>query len=56
MPPTADAYGTSRRAEAVASSPTVAGGVVYVGSDDNQVYALNASDGGKLWSYLQATW
>ena len=36
----------------VASSPAVANGVVYVGSDDdNNVYALNASTGAKLWSY-----
>ena len=35
----------------VDSSPAVANGVVYVGSDDNNVYALNASTGAKLWSY-----
>src|ERR1700690_174322 len=33
------------------SSPAVANGVVYVGSDDDNVYALNASTGHKLWSY-----
>jgi hypothetical protein len=45
------------------SSPTVVNGVVYVGSgpygtnavyigsEDNNVYALNASTGAKLWSY-----
>ena len=33
------------------SSPAVANGVVYVGSDDNNVYALNATTGAKLWSY-----
>ena len=33
------------------SSPAVANGVVYVGSLDNNVYALNASTGAKLWSY-----
>ena len=33
------------------SSPAVANGVVYVGSDDGNVYALNASTGAKLWSY-----
>ena len=33
------------------SSPAVANGVVYVGSDDNNVYALNARTGAKLWSY-----
>jgi len=29
----------------------VANGVVYVGSLDNNVYALKASAGAKLWSY-----
>jgi outer membrane protein assembly factor BamB len=33
------------------SSPAVANGVVYFGSLDNNVYALNASTGAKLWSY-----
>ena len=35
----------------VFSSPTVSGGVVYVGSDDNRLYALDASTGDLLWSY-----
>ena len=29
----------------VDSSPAVVGGVVYVGSDDDNVYALNAANG-----------
>ena len=29
----------------------MANGVVYIGSDDNNVYALKASTGAKLWSY-----
>ena len=33
------------------SSPAVVNGVVYVGSVDANVYALNASTGAKLWSY-----
>jgi outer membrane protein assembly factor BamB len=39
--------------DAVFSSPAVANGVVYVGSDypGNKVYALNASTGALLWSY-----
>ena len=36
---------------ATESSPAVANGVVYIGSDDNNVYALNASTGALLWSY-----
>jgi outer membrane protein assembly factor BamB len=35
----------------VTSGITVAGGVVYLGSADNNVYALNAGDGTKVWSY-----
>ena len=35
----------------VFSSPAVANGVVYVGSGDDNVYALNAKTGAKLWSY-----
>ena len=38
-------------AATVDSSPAVANGVVYVGSDDNNVYALSAKTGAKLWSY-----
>ena len=33
------------------SSPAVTNGVVYIGSYDNNVYALNASTGARLWSY-----
>jgi outer membrane protein assembly factor BamB len=29
----------------------VANGVVYIGSDDFSVYALNAKTGSELWSY-----
>ena len=32
-------------------SPTVVGGVVYVGSFDHKIYAFNASDGTTIWSY-----
>jgi outer membrane protein assembly factor BamB len=35
----------------VYSSPAVANGVVYVGSEDNNVYALNAKTGALLWNY-----
>ncbi|MFZ0800165.1 MAG: PQQ-binding-like beta-propeller repeat protein, partial [Terriglobales bacterium] len=33
------------------SSPAVANGVVYVGSTDTNLYALDARTGNKLWSY-----
>ncbi len=36
---------------AVHSSPALADGVVYVGSEGDSLYALNASTGAKLWSY-----
>jgi eukaryotic-like serine/threonine-protein kinase len=33
------------------SSPTVANGVVYVGSTDDNVYALNSATGAELWRF-----
>src|SRR5215469_12304096 len=33
------------------SSPAVANGTVYIGSDDDHVYALNAATGAKEWSH-----
>ncbi len=36
---------------AVLPGPAVAGGTVYVGSDDHKVYALNAATGQLRWSY-----
>ena len=35
----------------VESSPAVANGVVYVGSHDHNIYALDAETGAKVWSY-----
>jgi len=35
----------------VNSSPAVSGGVVYVGSDAGDLYALDAKTGAKVWSY-----
>ena len=35
----------------VVNAPTVVDGVVYVGSDDNHVYALSASTGAELWRF-----
>jgi outer membrane protein assembly factor BamB len=34
----------------VFSSPAVAGGVVYAGSADGNLYALDAATGARLWS------
>src|SRR5579875_674504 len=36
---------------AVYSSPAVANGVVYIGSNDDSIYAFNASNGTLVWSY-----
>jgi len=33
------------------SSPAVVNGVFYVGSEDGNVYAVNATTGAKLWSF-----
>ncbi len=40
-----------KTADAVRSSPVIAGGVVYVGSDDGSVYAIDAKSGKEVWSY-----
>ena len=37
--------------DAIVSSPAVVNGVVYVGSFDRNVYALNATTGAILWTY-----
>jgi outer membrane protein assembly factor BamB len=36
---------------AIQGSPAVAGGLVYIGSDDGNVYALRASDGRERWRF-----
>jgi outer membrane protein assembly factor BamB len=41
-----------RTAGQVTSSPAVANGVVYVGSDDHKLYALDAATGAFKWSFL----
>ncbi len=33
------------------SSPAIENGVVYIGSEDGKVYALNASTGALIWSF-----
>jgi len=40
-----------RTGSLVDSSPAVVNGVVYIGSNDNNLYALNASTGAFLWKY-----
>ena len=44
-------YSTGNPGELVIVSPTVADGVVYAGSDENLVYALDAETGEVLWKF-----
>lgn len=37
--------------DAVTTSPSVVDGLVYFGSDDGNVYAVNASSGALIWNY-----
>ena len=46
-----DEVGSYTTGNAVFSSPAVVGGVVYIGSEDGKVYALNATTGAREWSY-----
>ncbi|MBA7677276.1 putative protein YxaL [subsurface metagenome] len=38
------------------SSPAVAGGTVYIGSQDFKLYALDAATGAKFWEYKTGGW
>ena len=40
----------------VESSPAVADGRVYVGSDDGRVYCLDAANGAQVWNYTTGFW
>src|ERR671927_117587 len=44
-------FKTERVVEAWFSSPTVSDGVLYVGSDDSYLYALNAQTGELKWKF-----
>lgn len=37
------------------SAPAVVGGVVYAGSDDGHLYALDAASGARLWSFTASS-
>ena len=41
---------------AIHSSPAVAGGMVYVGSQDSKLYALDAETGREIWSFAAESW
>jgi len=51
MPVVGRCNGATKTGGDVVSAPAVVNGVVYVGSDDDYVYALNASSGTLLWRY-----
>ncbi|MFB3890169.1 MAG: PQQ-binding-like beta-propeller repeat protein [Candidatus Bathyarchaeia archaeon] len=40
---------------AVVSSPSIVAGKVYVGSDDKNLYCIDASSGNKIWSFATGT-
>lgn len=42
---------TGASADGINSSPTVVGGVVYIGSDDGSVWAFDQRNGATLWSF-----
>jgi len=50
-PKTNQTWWTYTTGKEVTSSPAVADGRVFIGSDDDEVYALNATTGALIWSY-----
>ncbi|GAB6286293.1 MAG: hypothetical protein STSR0009_24940 [Methanoregula sp.] len=38
------------------SSPAISGDVLYIGSDDKNVYAINATTGDEIWHYTTGAW
>jgi outer membrane protein assembly factor BamB len=44
-------YPTSNRPGASENSPAISNGILYVGSVDGNLYALDATSGTKLWNY-----
>ena len=51
-----DALWAFETGDSVSSSPTVVDGTVFVGSDDNNVYALDANTGDKKWAFETGDW
>jgi eukaryotic-like serine/threonine-protein kinase len=45
----------ANQADSASSSPTVVDGVVYAGGDNGNVYAFNAANGHRDWSYVTAS-
>jgi outer membrane protein assembly factor BamB len=48
---TIDLDWTFTTGKAITSSPAVVGGIVYVGSQDNNLYAINATTGAQEWKF-----
>ncbi|MFC1769285.1 LamG-like jellyroll fold domain-containing protein, partial [Nanoarchaeota archaeon] len=40
----------------IRTQPTVSNGIVYIGSLDNNTYALNATTGNQIWNYTAGDW
>ncbi len=53
-PPPGPNCGAFSTGALVNSSPAVANGVVYIGSNDGNLYGLNAATGAKLWRFTTA--
>ena len=51
VPDTNSTSWTYTTGSSVYSSPAVANGTLYVGSDDGNIYALNATTGSSIWTY-----
>ena len=56
MPSQALRFGSTRQQMKLILPPAVAYGCVYVGSDDNNVYCLNATTGIKIWQSPTGFW
>jgi len=50
-PTTSEILWTFKCEEAIRSGPAIANGIVYFGSDDGHLYALNATTGELLWKF-----
>jgi outer membrane protein assembly factor BamB len=48
---TIDLDWTFTTGKAITSSPAIVGGIVYVGSQDNSLYAINGTTGAQVWKF-----
>jgi outer membrane protein assembly factor BamB len=54
--PQGEVVWTFRTEKPIHSSPAVVDGVVYVGSEDNNLYALDAQTGEEIWRFETGSW